>query len=147
MTKDLNAGLKAVAAAMAEENTTAEVVLEGEIIRPGKPLTPIPGDKELVLDGEVVRSTALMPIQRGVVPVGSQMGRCTEDKDAPEDGWDGYDFLMMADVSNLFSDIRPPAAHAEGRFPGFCVGCGAHHVRAHDKMLCVECDADFRDMG
>jgi hypothetical protein len=33
------------------------------------------------------------------------------------------------------------------KFPGFCCGCGAHHVREAGRMLCVTCNDEFRDIG
>jgi hypothetical protein len=127
MSKDLRRALKAVAAGMADDDSNKEVALEGEIMRPARQLTTIPSESKAVIEGEAVRSTDLMTV--------------------PDDDWDAYDFFMVAEASAWFSDVKPSTVHDEGRTHGFCAGCGAHHVRAAGKMLCVECDIDFRDMG
>ncbi len=62
-----------------------------------------------------------------------------EDFDCESEFWNehGYhDDLRMA-----FPEPDP------AKVPGFCCGCGAHHVRDAGRMLCTDCNAEFRDIG
>jgi hypothetical protein len=44
-----------------------------------------------------------------------------------------------------FSDRRYKLSRYD--VPGFCAGCGAHHVREAGRFLCEDCNEDFRDIS
>ncbi len=63
--------------------------------------------------------------------------------------FEDFDFESPFWADNCFHDDLPSAKQEPepNKFPGFCCGCGAHHVREPGRMLCTDCNEEFRDIG
>ena len=106
MTKDLMAGLRAVASGISEEMAAEAEFDFAEATRDG------------MMEDDASFTEQDFEFARAFCP-----------------------WTVSNDVFPLQEIVDP------NKVSGFCAGCGAHHVRAPGKMLCVECDLDFRDMG